>query len=99
LYFQRKPYTQVSFVTRGLYKVIRHPIMLGFIIAFWATPTMTVGHVLFAAVTTTYILVAIQLEEHDLLAADRETYGKYRARTRMLIPIPKARSSALEERV
>ncbi len=73
LYFQRQPYTQVSFVTRGLYKVIRHPIMLGFIIAFWATPTMTVGHMLFAAVTTTYILVAIQFEEHDLMAADRAT--------------------------
>ena len=81
----------VSFVTRGLYKVIRHPIMLGFIIAFWATPLMTVGHVLFAAVTTTYILVAIQFEEHDLMAADRATYERYRADTRMLIPIPKGR--------
>ena len=91
LYFQRQPYTPVSFVTRGLYKVIRHPIMLGFIIAFWATPTMTTGHLLFAAVTTAYILVAIQLEEHDLLAADRETYAKYRAGTRMLVPIPKGR--------
>ena len=91
LYFQRKPYSQVSFVTRGLYKVIRHPIMLGFIIAFWATPTMTVGHVLFAAVTTTYILVAIQFEEHDLMAADRTTYERYRAATRMLIPIPKGK--------
>jgi protein-S-isoprenylcysteine O-methyltransferase Ste14 len=99
LYFQRKPYTQVSFVTRGLYKVIRHPIMLGFIIAFWATPTMTVGHVLFAAVTTIYILVAIQFEEHDLLAADPANYPRYRAGTRMLIPIPKARNSALDERV
>jgi methanethiol S-methyltransferase len=91
LYFQRQPYTNVSFVTRGLYKVIRHPIMLGFIIAFWATPLMTVGHVLFAAVTTTYILVAIQFEEHDLMAADRATYERYRAGTRMLIPIPKGR--------
>ena len=91
LYFQRQPYTQVSFVTKGLYKVIRHPIMLGFIIAFWATPLMSVGHLLFAAVTTTYILVAIQFEEHDLLAADRTTYQRYRDETRMLIPIPKAR--------
>ena len=91
LYFQRQPYSQVSFVTRGLYKVIRHPIMLGFIIAFWATPTMTVGHLLFAAVTTAYILIAIQFEEHDLMAADRATYERYRAHTRMLIPIPRGR--------
>jgi protein-S-isoprenylcysteine O-methyltransferase Ste14 len=100
LYFQRQPYKPVSFVTRGLYKVIRHPIMLGFIIAFWATPLMSVGHLLFAAVTTTYILVAIQLEEHDLLEADRTNYQRYRAATRMLIPIPKSRRAAgAEERV
>jgi protein-S-isoprenylcysteine O-methyltransferase Ste14 len=61
---------------------------------------MSVGHLLFAAVTTTYILVAIQLEEHDLLAADRTNYQRYRAETRMLIPIPKSRrDAAKEERV
>ena len=90
LYFQHQPYTPVSFVTRGLYRIIRHPIMLGFLIAFWATPVMTRGHLLFAAVTTAYILVGIQLEEHDLLAADRETYARYRRATRMLVPMPKA---------
>lgn len=93
LYFQRRPYMPVSFVTRGLYKVIRHPIMLGFLIAFWATPVMTVGHLMFAVITTAYILVAIQLEEHDLLTADRATYERYRQATAMLIPLRKKRAT------
>lgn len=91
LYFQRRPYTPVSFMTRGLYKVVRHPIMLGFLIAFWATPVMTLGHLMFAVITTVYILVALQLEEHDLLAADRQTYERYRRETPMLIPLPKGK--------
>lgn len=91
LYFQRRPYTPVSFVTRGLYKFVRHPIMLGFLIAFWATPLMTVGHLMFAVITTAYILVALQLEEHDLLAAHRGTYEGYRRETSMLIPLPKGK--------
>ena len=91
LYFQRRPYTPVSFVTRGLYKIVRHPIMLGFLIAFWATPVMTAGHLMFAVITTVYILVALQLEEHDLLEADRPTYERYRRETSMLIPLPKGK--------
>jgi protein-S-isoprenylcysteine O-methyltransferase Ste14 len=94
LYFQRRPYTPVSFVTRGLYKIVRHPIMLGFLIAFWATPVMTYGHLMFAVVTTAYILVALQLEEHDLLEADRVNYERYRRSTSMLIPIPKGKREA-----
>ena len=92
LYFQRRPYTPVSFVTRGLYKFVRHPIMLGFLIAFWATPVMTVGHMMFAAVTTAYILVALQFEEHDLREAHPTAYEQYRRETSMLIPLPKAKS-------
>ena len=91
LHFQRRPYTPVSFMTRGLYKFVRHPIMLGFLIAFWATPVMTFGHLMFAAVTTAYILVALQLEEHDLLEADRQTYEQYRRETSMLIPLPRGK--------
>ncbi len=91
LYFQRRPYTPVSFVTRGLYKIVRHPIMLAFLIAFWSTPVMTLGHLLFAVITTAYILVALQLEEHDLLEADRPTYERYRRETSMLIPLPKGK--------
>lgn len=89
LYFQRRPYTPVSFVTRGLYKVVRHPIMLGFLIAFWATPVMTLGHLMFAVITTAYILVALQLEEHDLLEVHRAPYELYRRETSMLVPLPK----------
>lgn len=99
LYFQRRPYTPVSFVTRGLYRVVRHPIMLGFVIAFWATPRMTVGHLMFAAITTAYILVALQLEEHDLLQAHPATYEQYRRDTPMLIPLPKAKAGPSRERV
>ncbi|HLF58285.1 MAG TPA: NnrU family protein [Alphaproteobacteria bacterium] len=80
-----------SFKEPGLYKIVRHPIMLGFIIAFWAAPTMSQGHLLFAAVTTAYILVALQLEERDLMGAFGDKYVDYRSRVRMILPIPRKR--------
>jgi protein-S-isoprenylcysteine O-methyltransferase Ste14 len=80
-----------DFKQPGFYRFVRHPIMVGFIIAFWAIPTMTVGHLLFAAVTTAYILIALQLEERDLLAALGNSYADYRARVPMLLPFGKKR--------
>jgi protein-S-isoprenylcysteine O-methyltransferase Ste14 len=81
-------YTDLGFRTPFFYKFLRHPIMLGFIIAFWSTPLMTVGHLLFAVATTIYILIAIQLEERDLARHFGEPYKAYRRKTPLLIPRP-----------
>jgi methanethiol S-methyltransferase len=91
LYQQGQEYTELTFKETFLYKIVRHPIMLGFIIAFWSTPRMTYGHLLFAAVTTVYILVAIQLEERDIVSVHGTAYEDYRKRVSMLVPIPKKR--------
>jgi protein-S-isoprenylcysteine O-methyltransferase Ste14 len=79
-------YTPLSFTQRALYKFVRHPIMLGFVIAFWATPHMSVGHLLFAIATTAYIFVGIFLEERDLMKFHGAEYGAYRAHVPMLLP-------------
>ena len=86
IYLAGRTMPKPRFKTPVLYKVVRHPIYLGFIIAFWAAPTMTVGHLLFAAVTTAYIFVGIFLEEHDLVELFGDEYRRYRERVSMLIP-------------
>jgi protein-S-isoprenylcysteine O-methyltransferase Ste14 len=93
LYLRGRAYTPTGFRTPGLYKVVRHPLYVGWFLAFWATPTMTAAHLLFAFATTAYILVAIQLEERDLVAAFGPTYAEYRRRVPMLLPrLGRARS-------
>jgi protein-S-isoprenylcysteine O-methyltransferase Ste14 len=79
-------YTPLSFTQRALYKFVRHPIMLGFVIAFWATPHMSVGHLLFSIATTAYIFVGIALEERDLMKFHGAEYGVYRQHVPMLFP-------------
>ena len=90
-----RPYSHPPFMTRGFYRLVRHPIMLGFIIAFWATPKMTLGHLVFAAATTAYILIALQLEERDLSNMLGDTYREYRRRVPMLVPWPRQRRAAM----
>jgi protein-S-isoprenylcysteine O-methyltransferase Ste14 len=92
LYLRGREYHPLRFVTPGPYRLVRHPLYVGWLFAFWAAPTMTVTHLFFAVVTTAYILAAIQFEERDLISAHPE-YGDYRRRVPMLVPIPAKRAS------
>jgi len=85
-YFRGVAYRPLRFVTPGPYRLVRHPLYVGWLCAFWFTPTMTVAHLVFAIATTAYILVAIQFEERDLVDIHGEDYIAYRKRTPMLLP-------------
>ena len=89
LYMKGREYTHISFRTPFLYRVVRHPIMLGFIVAFWATPHMSVAHLLFSVATTAYILIALQLEERDLVTYLGTAYEEYRRQVSMILPFPR----------
>lgn len=93
LYFIGKPYTPLPFRLPGFYRLVRHPLYLGFLVAFWSTPVMTVAHLLFALLTTGYILTAIQLEEKDLIAHFGEKYREYKKWAPMLIPFSKRKQT------
>jgi protein-S-isoprenylcysteine O-methyltransferase Ste14 len=89
LHFRGREYRPLPFETPGPYRLVRHPLYVGWLFAFWATPTMTVTHLLFAVVTTAYILGAIRLEERDLVQLHPE-YEDYRRRVPMLVPVGRA---------
>ena len=93
LAWRGKPYTHIGFHARFLYRLVRHPLMLGFLIAFWAAPTMTAGHLLFSIAMTGYILIAVQLEERNLVAALGDQYRDYRRDVSMLVPRPHRQAS------
>ena len=92
LYFRGKPYTNLPFRVPLFYRFVRHPLYFGFLIAFWATPLMTVTHLIFAVLTTGYILTAIQFEERDLVNHFGESYRKYRKQAPMIIPFSKKKA-------
>lgn len=91
LYLNGKGPRPPEFKTHFFYGLVRHPIMSGFIIAFWAAPTMTLGHLLFAVATTGYILIGTRLEERDLVAAIGQPYVDYQRKVSALIPLPRAK--------
>lgn len=98
LHLLGRQYTRVHFATPAPYRVVRHPLYLGFLFAFWAAPTMTVTHLVFALATTAYIVVAIQFEERDLLHEHGPSYEDYRRSVPMLVPTGAARPAAGTER-
>lgn len=84
-----RPYRHVNFRLVGFYKLVRHPLMVGFLVAFWSTPKMTSGHMFFAAMTTLYILFGTWIEERDLVAAFGDAYREYQRKVRAFIPLPR----------
>jgi protein-S-isoprenylcysteine O-methyltransferase Ste14 len=92
LNLRNRRYDNLPFRISGLYNLVRHPLMLGFLIAFWATPYMTLGHLVFAIATTAYILIALQLEERDLVNHHGDKYRAYKNEVPMLLPLPHKQS-------
>ncbi len=94
LYLRGRPYTALRFGLPGPYRLVRHPLYVGWLFAFWSTPTMTLAHLLFSVTTTAYILIAIQLEERDLVREHGDSYEAYRRSVPMLIPFTRRRQDS-----
>lgn len=94
LHLRGQPYTMLRFRTPGPYRLVRHPLYVGWFFAFWMTPTMSLSHLLFAVATTAYILIAIQFEERDLVREHGASYEEYRRSVPMLIPSANRRAAA-----
>jgi protein-S-isoprenylcysteine O-methyltransferase Ste14 len=92
LYLRGRPYSALPFGTPGLYRVVRHPLYVGWLLTFWMTPTMTISHLLFSVVTTAYILMAIQFEERDLIESHGSRYRHYKRTVPMLVPFATRRT-------
>jgi protein-S-isoprenylcysteine O-methyltransferase Ste14 len=90
-----RPYVALKFATPGPYRLVRHPLYLGWLFAFWATPTMTVTHLVFAMATTAYILLAIRFEERDLVTTLGDDYRSYREQVPMIFPVGRRHSQPL----
>lgn len=86
LYLTDRPYTPLTFTTPGLYRYVRHPLYVGWLLTFWAAPTMTAAHLVFSIATTAYILLAIQFEERDLVGVHGAAYEEYRKQVPMFVP-------------
>jgi protein-S-isoprenylcysteine O-methyltransferase Ste14 len=86
LHLKGRPYTQLKFRVPGMYRYVRHPLYVGWLLIFWATPTMTTAHLVFAIATTAYIFIAIQFEERDLIRFHPE-YAEYRRQVSMIVPL------------
>lgn len=94
LHYRGRRYTELDFRVTGLYKYVRHPLMVGFLVAFWSTPDMTVGRLIFACVTTAYILVAVQIEERDLIRFHGARYEDYKRKVYGFVPLKKYEAQA-----
>jgi len=95
--FRNRPYQHHEFQIPNAYKIVRHPLYVGWITVMWAAPTMTVAHLVFAVVTTTYILIAIQWEERDLIGVFGDKYKSYRQQVPMLVPVPRFGKSNIKQ--
>jgi len=92
LHFKNRPYSHPPFVVRSLYRFMRHPLMVGFLISIWSAPTMTAGHLLFSVLLTGYVLIGVTLEERDLAGNLGPEYVVYRSETPMFVPLPSRRA-------